>query len=302
MLDAYVYDVVRTPRGRVKRAGGTLAGVPPYELVGQLLHALDRRLDLPAREVAVQEVILGVSTASHEQGADVARASVIWAGWPDEVSGSVVSRLCCSGLDALAASAAQVSSGMADLVLGGGVESMSRVPMLADQAAIAFDEELGERTGFVTIGVSADLTAHVAGIGRAELDAYALQSHRRAAAAWAAGHYDRSVVPVTGPDGEVLLAADEGIRATMTAADISAMPLLFPDDAVAHGRVGRRLPDAGDVPAVHSAATAPQLVDAASLVVIGNRDTAARLGRSPRARILAASTAAVRSPPRAKEP
>ena len=296
MLDAYVYDVVRTPRGRVKRGGGTLAGVPPYELVGQLLHALDRRLDLAGHGIAVQETILGVSTASHEQGADVARAALIWGGWPDDVSGTVVSRLCCSGLDAIAVAAAQVSSRMADVVLGGGVESMSRVPMLADQAAIAFDQELGERTGFVTIGVSADLTAQVAGISRDDLDAYALQSHRRAAAAWAAGHYDRSVVPITGPSGEVLLAADEGIRAGMSAADFAAMPLLFPDDAAAHGRVQRRLPDVGDVTPVHSAGTAPQMVDAASLVVIGNRDIQAGLGIAPRARILAASTAAVRSP------
>ncbi len=296
MLDAYVYDVVRTPRGRVRRGGGTLGTVPPYELVGQLLHALDARLGLAERSVAVEEVILGVSTASHEQGGNVARASVIWAGWPDTVSGSVVSRLCCSGLDALAAAAGQVSSGMVDIAVGGGVESMSRVPMLADAAAIALDEELGERTGFVTIGVSADLTAGVTGVSRQDADTYALQSHQRAAAAWAAGHYDASVVPVRGADGDVLLAADEGIRAAMTAADFAAMPLLFPDDAVAHGRVGRRLPDVGDFAAVHTAATAPQMVDAASVVLIGNRTAEGQLGRSPRARILAASTGAVRSP------
>ncbi len=296
MLDAYVYDVVRTPRGRVRRGGGTLSAVPPYELVGQLLHALDARLGLADRSVAVEEVILGVSTASHEQGANVARASVIWAGWPDTVSGSVVSRLCCSGLDALAAAAVQVSSGSVDIAIGGGVESMSRVPMLADKAAIAFDEELGERTGFVTIGVSADLTAQVNGVTREDADAYALQSHQRAAAAWAAGHYDGSVVPVRGPDGEVLLAADEGIRAAMTAADFAAMPLLFPDDAAAHARVDRRLPEVGEFAAVHSAATAPQMVDAASVALIGNRDAESQLGRPPRARILAASTGAVRSP------
>ncbi|QNK79683.1 acetyl-CoA C-acyltransferase [Nakamurella sp. PAMC28650] len=296
VLDAYVYDVVRTPRGRVKRSGGTLSGVAPQELVGQLLHALDTRLGLAERRVQVQEIILGVSTASHEQGADVARTSVIWAGWPDTVSGAVISRLCCSGLDALAAAAAQVSSGMADVVLGGGVESMSRVPMLADRAAIAFDEELGERTGFVTIGVSADLTAQVAGVTREQADAYALQSHRRAAAAWAAGHYRRSVVPVRGADGAVLLAADEGIRPTMTAEDFAAMPLLFAGDAAAHARVGRRLPEVGEFPAVHSAATAPQMVDAASLALIGNLDAAGYLGRAPRARILSASTGAVRSP------
>jgi acetyl-CoA C-acetyltransferase len=296
VLNAYIYDVVRTPRSRVRRDGGTLAGVPPYELVGQLLAALDERLGLRTAALHVDELILGVSTATQEQGADVARAATIWAGWPDDVSGTVVSRMCCSGLDAIASAAAQVSSGMADVVVGGGVESMSRVPMMADKPAMAFDAELGERTGFVTIGVSADLTAHVSGLTRPELDAYGLRSHQRAAAAWAAGHYARSVVPVHGSDGQALLEADEGIRAQMTAADFEAMPLLFPDDAEAHGRVDRRLPDVGEFPAVHSAATAPQMVDGASAALIGNRDTERALGIAPRARILAAATGAVRSP------
>ncbi len=296
MLDAYVYDVVRTPRGRVRRDGGALAEVPPYELVGQLLKALDERVGLPEKNAHVDEVILGVSTMTQEQGGDISRAATIWADWPDDVSGTVVGRLCCSGLDALAAAAAQVTAGTAELVIGGGVESMSRVPMMADKPAIAFDEELGERTGFVTIGVSADATAAVAGLDRPELDAYALRSHQRAAAAWAAGHFDRSVVPVRGSDGAVLLAADDGIRAKMTLADFEAMQLLFPDDAAAHGRVGRRLPELGDFPPVHTAASAPQIVDGASLALIGNLDVANTLGIAPRARILATATAAVRSP------
>ncbi len=296
MLDAYVYDVVRTPRGRVRRDGGALASVPPYELVGQLMTALGERLDLAGKNVHVDEVILGVSTATQEQGGDISRVASIRSGWPDDVSGTVVGRLCCSGLDALAAAAAQVSTGMADLVAGGGVESMSRVPMMSDRVSMAFDADLGERTGFVTIGVSADATAYTDGLDRPELDAYALRSHQRAAAAWAAGHFERSVVPVRGPDGDVLLAADDGIRAKMTLADFEAMPLLFPDDQGAHDRVGRRLPELGDFPAVHSAASAPQIVDGASLALIGNLEAARTLGRAPRARILAAATAAVRSP------
>ena len=167
MLDAYVYDAVRTPRGRVRRDGGALAGVPPYELVGQLMRGLDERTGLPGSNARVSEVILGVSTVAQEQAGDIARAAAIWAGWPDDVSGTVVGRLCCSGLDALAAAAAQVTAGIADLVASGGAESMSRVPMFADRPGIAVDDELGDRTGFVTIGVSADATAAVAGVGRA---------------------------------------------------------------------------------------------------------------------------------------
>lgn len=296
MLDAYVYDVVRTPRGRVRRDGGALAAVPPWDLVAGLLRELDRRLGLTGGRTHVDEVVLGVSTVHGEHGGDVARAATISAGWPDDVSGTVVSRLCCSGLDALASAAAQVSSGMAELTVAGGVESMSRVPMLADRAGIAFDEALAERTGFVTIGVSADATAHAVGLDRPELDAYAHRSHQRAAAAWASGHFDGSVVPVVGADGQTLLAADEGIRPGMSVEDFAAMPLLFPEDEAAHGRVGRRLPELGDFPAVHTAASAPQIVDGASAAVIGSPAAGELLGAAPRARILSAATAGVRSP------
>ena len=296
MLDAYVYDALRTPRGRVRKVGGALAGVPPWQLVGTLLHALDDRWNFSDHQVHVDEVILGVSTAVGEQAADVARSAVLWAGWPQDVSGSVVSRMCCSGLDAIAAAAAQVSCDMAAVVVAGGVESMSRVPMMSDRPAMADDEALGDTTGFVPIGVSADLTAHVSGIGREELDAYALRSHQRAAAAWANGHFDRAVVPVVGPDGAVLLKADEGIRAGMGADEFAAMPLLFPDADAAHRRVALRLPDVGAFQAVHTAATAPQMVDGASLVLIAGRAAERDLGAPPRARILAAATAAIPSP------
>ena len=295
MLDAYVYDVVRTPRGRVRRDGGPLASVPAYELVGQLMHALDERAGHPTGTL-VDEVVLGVSTVTGEQAGNVARAATIWAGWPDSLSGTVVGRLCCSGLDALAAAAAQVTAGTAELVAAGGVESMSRVPMLSDRPGIALDEELGERTGFVTIGVSADATAATIGLTREDADAYGLRSHQRAAAAWADGHFDRSVVPVRDRDGEPLLDRDDAIRPQMTIGDFAAMPLLFPDDVAAHERVGRRLPELGDFAPVHTAATAPQMVDGASLALIGTREAARTLGRAPRARILATATAAVRSP------
>jgi len=301
MLDAYVYDVVRTPRGRVRRDGGALAGVAAHELTGQLMHALAERNQLAAgpaagRGAQIDEVILGVSTANGEQAGNVARSSVIWAGWPDELSGMVVGRLCCSGLDALATAAAQVSAGLAGLVAAGGVESMSRVPMMADRPGIGFDEQLGERTGFVTIGVSADATAAVAGLGRPELDAYALRSHQRAAQAWSEGHFDRSVIPVRDSAGTVLLDRDDAIRPQLKLADLEAMPLLFPDDAAAHGRVGRRLPELGDFPPVHTAAAAPQIVDGASLALIGNREAGRALSQPARGRILATATAAVRSP------
>ena len=203
MPEAYVYEAVRTPRGRVRRDGGTLAGVPAYELLAGLLRELSSR-GVPAERV--DDVLMGVSTTVGEQAGDLARVAVMAAGWPDDVPAGVVSRMCCSGLDAIASASAQVRSGMADVVVAGGAESMSRVPMLSDQPAFALDADLGDLTGFVTIGVSADLTAHKHGFTREELDAFAVRSHTRAAgASW------DCVVPVT-RDGEVLLALDEGAR------------------------------------------------------------------------------------------
>ncbi|KIA63961.1 thiolase family protein [Nocardia vulneris] len=285
---AYIYDAVRLPRGRVRKGGGTLAEVPPYELFGQLLSALESR-SLPPD--SVDDIVVGISTVLGEQGGDLARAAALWAGWPDRVPGGVVSRLCCSGLDAVETAAARVAAGYADLIVAGGVESMSRVPMLTDRPAIATDADLGERTGFVTIGVSADLTAAAAGITRTELDEYAVSSHQRATAATTSG----SVVPVR-KGGTVLLAADEGARADASTAAFAALPTLFGDDP-AWQRVARRLPGAPrPADGLHTIATAPQLADGASALVLGSRRAEQRLGSPPRAQIVGSAQTAVRSP------
>ncbi|MFD0361179.1 thiolase family protein [Nocardia sp. GCM10030253] len=288
MTDAYIYDAVRIPRARVRRAGGTLADVPPYELFGQLLTALELR-SLPVG--SVDDIIVGISTVTGEHGGDLARAAALWAGWPDAVPGGVVSRLCCSGLDAIEGAAARISAGFAEVIVAGGVESMSRVPMLADRPPIAIDPDLGERTGFVTIGVSADLTAAAHGIGRADLDAYAVRSHRRAAGAPSSA----SVIRVRKGD-RVLLDADEGVRSNATIDEFGSLPALFGDDP-AWQRVARRLPgQPRPADGLHTLATAPQLADGASAAVIGSRSAAAVLGRDPIARIVGTAQAAVRSP------
>ncbi|MEU6583454.1 acetyl-CoA C-acyltransferase [Nocardia sp. NPDC046763] len=288
MSEAFVYDAVRLPRGRVRKGGGTLAEVPPYELFGQLLAALEERGCPPA---AVDDVLVGVSTAVGEQGANMARAAVLWAGWPDSVPGAVVSRLCCSGLDAVESAAARVAAGFADVIVAGGVESMSRVPMLADRPAIAGDADLGERTGFVTIGVSADLTAAEYGITRPELDAFAVRSHRKAGSAATSA----SVIPAR-KGGTVLLAADEGARPDACASAFAALPTLFGADP-SWERVARRTPQARrPVAGLHTIATAPQLADGASALLLGNRRAEHMLGRPPAAQIVGTAQTAVRSP------
>ena len=286
--DVFIYDAVRTPKGRVRRQGGTLAHVAAHELLAQLLVALEER-GLPTD--TVDDMLIGTSTAVGEQGGNIARASALWAGWPDAVPGGTVSRLCCSGLAAIETAAAAVASGVADVVVAGGVESMSRVPMLSDRPAFTSDEALRDSTGYVTIGVSADLTAAEYGITRQDLDSYAVRSHRRAAAA----PRSESIVPVV--SGSVaILDADEGARAGTDLATLAGLPPLFGDDPswdlVARRLPGSARPDGG----LHTIATAPALADGAAAATLGSRAAATRLGRAPLAQVVGVAQAAVRSP------
>lgn len=284
----YIYDAVRTPKARVRRGGGTLAEVPAYDLLGQTLTGLAERGLSPE---AVDDVLIGTSTATGDQGGDVARAAVLWAGWPDAVTGGAIGRLCCSGLDAIGTAAAKVAAGVAEIVVAGGVESMSRVPMLSDRPAFATDELVGERTGFVNLGVSADMTAAKFGYTRADLDEAALRSHQRALAAPAS----ESLIPVQS-GGVTVLASDEGARADVTAASLAELPPLFGEDP-GWARAARRLPGTTNpVTGLHTAATAPQLADAAAAAVLGPFDARRAVGNGPIAEIVGVAQVAVRSP------
>ncbi|ANY25200.1 thiolase family protein [Gordonia terrae] len=284
----YVYDAVRSPKARVRKQGGTFADVPAHDLLGQLLIGVRER-GLPVDTVG--DILIGTSTAVGEQGGNIARAAALWAGWPDTVNAGVVSRLCCSGLDAIETGAAKVASGIADVVVTGGVESMSRVPMMADKPAMAFDDTLGERTGFVTIGVSADLTAARYGFSRADLDQAAVTSHERAAAAPTSD----SVVPIKTGEGS-FLGADEGPRPGLDLAALAELKPIFGDDP-SWKRVANRLPGvARPEVGLHTAATAPALADGAALAVLGSRSAEQALGRKPIAEIVGVAQAAVRSP------
>lgn len=286
--DVLVYDAVRTPKGRVKRNGGTLAEVPAYELLATVLRALRARGLNPD---LVDDVVIGTSTAAGEQGGDIARAATLWAGWPDGVPGGVVSRLCCSGLDAIATGAAKIASGLDRIVIAGGVESMSRVPMLLDKPAFAFEGELQDRTGYVTIGVAADLTAADFGFGRADLDAYAVRSHRRSAAA----PVSDSIVPIVSGD-TVILDRDEGARPDAEIAGFAGLPTLFGDDP-SWERVATQLPDSiRPVGGLHTVGTAPQLSDGASAILLGSEQAQSAIGTAPIARIAGVAQRAVRSP------
>jgi len=278
--EAWVFDAVRTPRATVKKGTTALAGVKPVALVGALLDALVKRGLDPAR---VDDVLLGCSTQFGDQGANIAKTSLLFAGWPEHVAGQTVNRLCISGLEAVALAAAKVTSGQCDVALAGGVESMSRVPMMADRGAWFADPEVATKTGFVHMGVSADIIASLDGRTRAELDAVAVRSHARAAAAPAS----TSIVPLPG-----VLEADDGVRAGMTAEKLGAMPPAFADFVAPV--VAKTYPDLA-LQHLHTVATSPQQADGASLVVVATLEAGRAMGLTPRARV--ASYVALSSEP-----
>ncbi|MCT2279269.1 acetyl-CoA C-acetyltransferase [Micromonospora chalcea] len=286
--EAFIYDALRTPRGRGKPSG-SLYGVKPVSLVTGLIEETLRRM--PGLDPAlIDDIVLGVVSPLGDQGADIARTAAVAAGLPDTVAGVQLNRFCASGLEAVNIAAQKVRSGWEDLVLAGGVESMSRVPMGSDGGAWALDPEVNFTTGFVPQGISADLIATIAGFDRETVDAYALQSQARAAKAWANGYFARSVVPVRDRNGLTVLDRDEHIRADSTAESLGALRPSFAEigekagfDAVALQKyhwVER-------IEHVHTAGNSSGIVDGAALVTIGSEAAGAAAGLTPRARVVA---------------
>ncbi|MEU6235369.1 acetyl-CoA C-acetyltransferase [Kitasatospora sp. NPDC047058] len=288
--EAYVYDAIRTPRGRGK-ATGSLHGTKPIDLVVGLIHELRRRFpDLdPA---AVDDIVLGVVSPLGDQGSDIARIAAIAAGLPDTVAGVQENRFCASGLEAVNLAAAKVRSGWEDLVLAGGVESMSRVKMGSDGGAWAMDPMTSYETGFVPQGVGADLIATIEGLSRTDVDAFAAESQARAAKAQADGLFDRSVVPVLDRNGLVVLDRDEFIRPGTTVETLAGLKPSFAAIGDAGGFDAVALQKYHWVEAidhVHHAGNSSGIVDGAALVAIGNRQVGERYGLRPRARIVSAA-------------
>ncbi|HUC64733.1 MAG TPA: acetyl-CoA C-acetyltransferase [Stellaceae bacterium] len=287
MTEAFIYDAVRTPRGRGK-ASGALHSVTPIALAVTALEALRARNTLDT--AAVDDVVLGCVEPVAEQGADIARLAVLEAGYAETTAGVQINRFCASGLEACNMAAAQVMSGQSDMAIGGGVESMSRVPMGASGGAWAMDPEVAFHTYFVPQGISADLVATKYGMSRADVDAYAVESQKRAAHAWAERRFARSVVPVKDLNGLTVLDRDEHIRADTTMQSLAALEPSFAKSGEALGFDAvaiQRYPEIERIEHVHHAGNSSGIVDGAAAVLIGNKATGERLGLKPRARIRA---------------
>ncbi len=283
--DAWIYDAVRSPRGRGKE-NGALYVTRPIDLLAQSLDALRQRRDLDT--AAVDDVVIGCVTQTGEQGACIARFAALQAGWDFDAPGVTLNRFCGSGLEAINHAAAMVASGFHDIVVAGGVESMSRVRMGSDGGAI-WDAETQWSVGAVPQGVSADLLATLHGIDRAQADAFALRSQQRAAAAQAAGAFDRTLVPVRDPSGLVLLDRDELPRADTTIEKLNALKASFEVMGTQFGLdnlTRRRYPQVEKIRHIHTAGNSSGIVDGAAAVLVGNAAAGATLGR-PRARVRA---------------
>jgi acetyl-CoA C-acetyltransferase len=285
---ALIFDAIRTPRGRGKD-DGALHAIKPIDLVVGLIDALLERsasLD-PTR---IEDLVLGVVTPIGDQGMDIAKTAALKAGLPDTVAGLQVNRFCASGLEAVNLAAQKVASGWEDLVIAGGVESMSRVPIGSDGGAWAIDPETNYATSFVPQGISADLIATLEGFSREEVDAYALRSQQRAAAASDGGRFAKSIVAVRDLNGQIVLDRDEHIRATTSAEGLANLAPAFAMIGEAGGFDAVALQKyhwIERIDHVHTAGNSSGIVDGAALVAIGSERAGRELGLTPRARVLA---------------
>lgn len=289
MGEAFIYDAVRTPRG--KNRGGALHGTKPLDLVVGLIHALlERNPGIDPN--LIDDLVLGVVTPVGEQGGDIARTAALVAGLPDTVAGVQLNRFCASGLEAVNTAAQKVASGFEKLVLAGGVESMSRVPIGADGGAWAQDPTTNYDTYFVPQGIGADLIATLNGFTREDVDAFAAESQRRGDHAWKSGYFDKSIVPVKDINGVTILDNDEHRRPGSTVESLGALPPAFAamgDQAGFDAVALQKYHHVETIDHVHTAANSSGIVDGAALVLVGSKEVGEQLGLTPRARIVAAA-------------
>ncbi len=289
--EAFVYDAIRTPRGRGKKTG-SLHGTKPISLVVGLVDELRKRN--PTLDVdRVSDLLLGVVTPIGDQGSDIAKTAAIAAGLPDTVGGVQLNRFCASGLEAVNIAAQKVRAGWDDVVIGGGVESMSRVSMGSDGGAWAMDPATAYDTYFIPQGIGADLIATIEGFSREDVDTYAMSSQQRAAKAWSNGYFANSVIPVVDQNGLTVLDHDEHMRPDSTVEGLGNLPPSF----AAIGDMGgfdavalQKYHQVERIDHVHSAGNSSGIVDGAALVLIASEEAGQAMGLTPRARIVATAT------------
>ncbi len=286
MADAYIFDAVRTPRGKGK-SDGALHEITALSLATQVLQALRDRNDLDTSKV--DDVVLGCVSPVNEQGSDIARTAVLAADYAQTTAGVQVNRFCASGLEAFNMAAAKVMTGEADMAIGGGVESMSRVPMGTDRGAWPVDPSSAFKTYFTPQGIGADMIATLYGFSRDDVDAYAVESQKRAGRAWDEGRFSKSVVPVKDQIGLTILAKDEHMRPSTTMQNLGALKAAFAGigEMAFDSVITQRYPEVAEVNHVHHAGNSSGIVDGAAGILVGTKEMGEALGLKPRARVRA---------------
>ncbi len=282
----YIFDAVRTPRGKGKKSG-SLHEVKPIDLLTTVLDALKERNNLDTKEV--EDLVIGCVTPVGEQGGDIAKAALLYAGWDEQVPGFQINRFCASGLEAVNLAAMKVASGWEDLVVAGGLESMSRVKMGSDGGPLMFDPAVNTKVGFVPQGISADLIATIEGFDRDTVDGYAVLSQQRAHHAQTNGYFNNSIIPVRDQNDIIILDKDEFLRPATTLESLADLKPAFETmgemgfDSVAL----LKYPEVENISHVHTAGNSSGIVDGAALLLIGSKEKGAELGLKPRAKIVA---------------
>ncbi len=285
--DVFIYDAVRTPRGRGKKTGA-LNPARPVELTKTVLDAVRERNQLDTKDV--EDIILGCVTPVGEQGADIAKLSALYAGYDDSVAGVQINRFCASGLEAINQGACSIAAGYTDLIISGGIESMSRVPMGMDGGAWMIDPQVSDRIAFVPQGISADLMATLDGVTREDADTFAIESQKKAAQAWEEKRFKNSIIPVQDEFGETLLDHDEHMRPDTTLEGMAKLSPSFTEMGQKYGFdafTARKYPHLESLNHIHHAGNSSGIVDGAAAVLLGNKKIGDRYGWKARGRVKA---------------
>ena len=285
MTDCFIYDAIRTPRGKGKK-NGSLHEVTSVELATQVLNNIKDRNDLDTSDI--DDVVLGCVTPVGEQGADIARTAVLKADYDQSVAGVQINRFCASGLEATNMAAGQIMSGQSQMTIGGGVESLSRVPIGSDGGAMVADPSVAIQNYFVPQGVSADMIASKYGYSRDDVDAYSVESQNRAKAAWDENRFDKSITPVKDINGLTILDHDEFMRPETTMQSLGSLDPSFAmmgEMAGFDATINQRYPEVESVNHVHTAGNSSGIVDGAAGILLGNKEIGEKYGLKPRAKI-----------------
>ena len=290
MNEAFIYDAIKTPRGKGRKSGA-LYQIKPIELLANCFRAIEKRNQLDT--ALVDDAIIGCVSPVGEQGANIAKSALLFADWSNKVSGFQLNRFCASGLEAVNLAAMKIRSGWEDLVIAGGLESMSRTAIESDGGPMLFDPDVITHIGYVPQGISADLIATLEDFDRETLDAYALMSQQRAAVAWDGGYFKDSTIPIYNTAGMLVLDKDEHLRPQTTMEALSALPPAFAEIGAAgfDSIAMRKYPVVECINHLHTAGNSSGIVDGAALMLIGNKEMGERLGLKPKAKIIAIGNA-----------